>query len=157
MRLPRQLLLSRIGLLGAWVVLTVPSRGICDEVYKTVDASGNVVYSDRPSSPKSEKMTVPVQQADPSEAARLAKQRALQDADYAQRSRQESEEQGRQDAQSRQEAARCSSARNRYFMLKDVGRIFRLDADGNRVFYSDAQADTMRAAAKQAMEQACGK
>jgi hypothetical protein len=157
MSLPRQLFLSRICLLGAWVVLAVPPRGICDEVYKTFDASGNVVYSDRPSSPKSEKMTVPVQQADPSEAARLAKQHALQDADYAQRNRQEADEQGRQDAQSRQDAARCSSARTRYFALKDVGRIFRLDADGNRVFYSDAEADSMRAAAKQAMEQACRK
>jgi hypothetical protein len=157
MKLPRGLRPSRAWLLGAWAVLAVPPGAFCDDVYKTVDASGNVVYSDRPSSPKSEKMTLPVQQADPSEASRLAKQRALQDADYAQRSRQEADEQARQQAQSKQDAARCSSARNRYFTFKDVRRMFRLDADGNRVFYSDEEADAMRAAAKQAMEQACGK
>jgi hypothetical protein len=156
MKLPRPSWRSRVCL-GALALLAGPPRGSCDEVYKTVDASGNVVYSDHPSSPKSEKMTVPVQPADQSEAARLTKQRALQDADYAQRSRQEADERARQDAQSRQDAARCSSARNRYFSFKDTRRIFRLDADGNRVFYSDEEADAMRAAAKQAMEQACGK
>jgi Domain of unknown function (DUF4124) len=148
---------SRACLLGALAVLAAPAHAIGADVYKTVDASGNVVYSDHPSSPKSQKMTLPVQQADPSEAARLAKQHALQDADYAQRSRQEADEQGRQEAQSRQDAARCTSARNRYFSLRDVRRIFHLDADGNRVFYSDEEADAMRAAAKQEMELACGK
>jgi Domain of unknown function (DUF4124) len=146
----------RLPLLLSLLCLAPPGA-FGDEVYKTVDASGRVVYSDRPSSPKSEKMTVPVQQADPNEAARLAKQRALEAADYAQRSRQEADEQGRQEAQSRLDAARCTSARTRYFTFKDVRRIFRLDAEGNRVFYSDEEADAMRAAAKQAMEQACGK
>jgi hypothetical protein len=133
------------------------TRADGEEVYKTTDASGHVVYSDRPAVPNAHKITVPVTQADPAEAARLAKQHALEDAEYAQRSRRESDEQTRQAAQAKQDADRCSAARNRYGNLKDVRHVYRLDADGNRDFYTDEQADAMRAAAKQAMEQACGK
>jgi hypothetical protein len=127
------------------------------EVYKTTDANGHVVYSDRPSSSQAQKITVPVIPADPNEAARLAKQHELEDADFAQRSKQEAEAQAKQAAQARQDADRCSTARNRYAALRDVRRLYQIDADGNRNYYSDEQADAMRAAARQAMEQACGK
>jgi len=152
---------SRIDLGRACLMLTLAgvaltARGYGDEVYKTVDASGHVVYSDHPTSAASEKLSVPVNATDPAEAARLAKQRALEDAEYAQRSRQEADEQRQEAAQSKQQAAQCTSARNHYLSIKDSRRLFRLDADGNRVFYSDAEADAMRADAKQAMDQACG-
>jgi hypothetical protein len=141
--------LARNLLLCLWCVLAgsaVLPRSRAEEVYKTTDANGHVVYSDRPSSPQSQKVTVPVTPADAGEAARLAKQHALED-----------DAQARQAAQARQDADRCSTARNHYAVLRDVRRLSQLDADGNRVFYSDEQADAMRAAAKQAMEQACGK
>jgi hypothetical protein len=154
---PRRNELSCACLICALAGAAVLPRTYGEDVYKTTDAAGHVVYSDHPSSPASAKISVPVRQADPGEAARLAKQRALEDAEYAQRSRQEADDQSRRDAQSRQDAARCSDARNRYFSLKDVRRVFRLDIEGNRIFYSDEEADAMRAAAKQAMEQACGK
>ena len=146
---------SHAGLICTLACAAVVARGYADEVYKTVDASGHVVYSDHPTSQAAQKLSVPVTQPDPNEAARLAKQRQLENAEYAQRSRQENDDQSRQAAQAKQDAARCSAARDRYFSIKDVRRIFRLDADGNRVFYSDQEADAMRAAAKQAMEQAC--
>lgn len=128
-----------------------------DEVYKSTDASGHVVYSDHPPAPGAQKITVPVTQGDPGEAARIAKLHALEDAEYTQRSKREADDQTRQAAQAKQDADRCTAARNRYGSLKDVRRVYRLDADGNRDFYTDEQADAMRAAAKQAMEQACGK
>jgi hypothetical protein len=156
----RQIGWSRRALLCTLAVTAVASRGYGDqayEVYKTVDAAGHVVYSDHPTSPAAQKLSVPVTQTDANEAARLAKQRTLEDAEYAQRSRQEADEQGRQAAQAKEDAARCAAARHRYLSLKDLNRIYRLDAEGNRVFYSDQEADAMRAAAKQAMEQACAK
>jgi hypothetical protein len=143
-------------LLCAVAGLAVLPRSYGDEVYKTIDAAGHVVYSDHPTSAASEKLSVPVKEADPGEAARLAKQRAIEDADYAQRSRQEAEEQSRQAAQSKQQAQLCTSARNHYLSIKDSRRLFKLDADGNRVFYSDEEADAMKASAKQTMDQACG-
>jgi len=154
---PRQSGCARICLVGALAAAAVVARGDADEVYKTVDASGHVVYSDHPTSPTAQKLSVPVTQPDPNEAARLAKQRELEDAEYAQRSRQEADEQGREAAKAKEDAARCTAARNRYLSLKDVNRVYRLDADGNRVFYSDQEADAMRAAAKQTMERACAR
>jgi hypothetical protein len=132
-------------------------RSHSQEVYKTTDANGHVVYSDRPSSSQAQKITVPVIPANANEAARLAKQQELEDADFAQRSRLEADAQAKKDAQAKQDADRCNAARNHYAVLRDVRRLFRVDADGNRAYYSDEQADAMRAAAKQAMEQACGK
>lgn len=149
--------LARAGLMCALAGAAMLTCADGDEVYKTTDASGHVVYSDRPAAPNAQKITVPVTQADPGEAARIAKQHALEDAEFAQRSRREADEQTRQAAQAKQEADRCTAARNRNANLKDVRRVYRLDADGNRDFYTDEQADAMRAAAKQAMEQACGK
>jgi hypothetical protein len=149
---------SRSALLCALAVAAIASRGYGDEVYevyKTVDAAGHVVYSDHPTSPAAQKLAVPVTPTDANEAARLAKQRALEDAEYAQRSRQEADEQSRQAAQAKENAARCAATRHRYLSLKDLNRIYRLDAEGNRVFYSDQEADAMRATARQAMEQAC--
>jgi hypothetical protein len=149
--------LARAGLMLALAGGAMLTCAIGDEVYKTTDASGHVVYSDHPPSPGAQKITVPVTQGDPGEAARISKLHALEDAEYAQRSRREADEQTRQAAQAKQDADRCTAARNRYGSLKDVRRVYRLDADGNRDFYTDEQADAMRAAAKQAMEQACGK
>jgi hypothetical protein len=151
---------GRACLIGALVValagIVVQPRAHGEEVYRSVDASGNVVYSDHPTSPTSSKLTVPVRAADPAEAARLAKQHALEDADYAQRTKLEAEEQSKQAAQAKQQAERCSSAKNHYFSIKDARRLFHVGADGDRVFYSDEEADAMRATAKQAMDQACG-
>jgi hypothetical protein len=133
----------------------LPALTAADDIYKTVDADGHVVYSDHPISPAAQKLALPVTPADSAEAARLAKQRAIENAEDAQRSRQEAEQQSKQAAQSKQDAAHCTDARNHYFSLKDVRRVYRLDDDGNRIYYSDQEADAMRAAAKQAMDQAC--
>jgi hypothetical protein len=154
---PRPISFSRAWLICALAAVAASPRCYGEEVYKTVDAAGHVVYSDHPTSAAAQKLSVPVKHPDPNEAARLTKQRALEDAEYAQRSRQEADEQNRQAAQSSQDAARCTAARNRYFSIKDANRLYRSDADGNRTFYSDEQADAMRAAAKRAMERACSK
>jgi hypothetical protein len=149
--------LARGCLICTLAGLAIWARGYGDEVYKTTDASGHVVYSDHPISPTAEKMSVPVTQPDPAEAARLAKQRALEDAEFAQRSRQDAADASKQAAQAKQDAARCTAARTRYNYLMQVSRLYRVDADGNRAYYSDEEGDAMRATAKQAMEQACGK
>jgi len=44
-----------------------------------------------------------------------------------------------------------------YFHLKDTGRLYRRNADGNRVYYSDEEADALREQARRAMTAACGR
>ena len=127
-----------------------------DEIYKSVDAQGHVVYSDRANNAAAKKTEVAVQQADPNEAARLAKERILLQADDDQRKRQELDESR---AKAQQEAARpeqCKNARDRYNFLQSVNRLVTQDANGNRVYYTDAQFDQIRADARRTMNTACG-
>jgi len=127
-----------------------------DEIYRSVDAQGHVVYSDRPNNAAAKKTEVAVQQADPNEAARLAKERMLLKAEDDQRKKQEFDESR---AKAQQEATRkeqCKNARDRYNFLKDVGRLFNQDANGNRAYYTDAQLDQMREDARRTMNTACG-
>jgi hypothetical protein len=128
------------------------------EVYKSIDAEGHVVYSDRAPTSTAEKSAVRVDQPDPAEVARNAKEQAILSAEEAQRKKVQAIE-DRKKAQKEQEEnnrqVRCDNARNRYYALKDARRLYHLDADGNRVYDNDADADAMREEARLAMASAC--
>jgi hypothetical protein len=140
------------GLLFAAVMCPAPA----DQVYKSVDAQGHVTYSDRPNTAAAQKTDVTVQQADPTEAKRLAKERQLLNAEDDQRKKQQADADKSKAQQDHDKQARCQSARDHYNSLKDVGRIYKRDADGNRVYLSDSEADAQREAARQVMNTACG-
>ena len=127
-----------------------------DPVYKSVDAQGHVTYSDRPNSSGARKADVSVQQADPAEAERLAKEHQLLKAEDDQRKKQQASDSRAKAQQEHDKETRCRVARNNYNNLKDVGRIYKLDADGNRVYLSDSEAEAKRETARQVMTTACG-
>jgi Domain of unknown function (DUF4124) len=132
------------------------SAGHADQVYKSVDAQGHVTYSDRPNTVGARKTDVTVQQADPAEAARLAKEHQLLEAADDQRKKQQANEDRAKAQQDREKAARCQAARDHYNAVKDTGRLYQRDADGNKVYLNDADADAKREAARQVMTTACG-
>jgi Domain of unknown function (DUF4124) len=147
------------ALLPALMLLTLMfPRGPLDagEVYKSVDAQGHVVYSDRPDTAAAEKSVVHVDQANPQQAARNAKEQAILDAEEAQRKQQQAKDDAKKAVQDHNRQAQCENARNRYDALKNARRIYNLDADGNRVFDNDADADAKREEARAAMVTACG-
>jgi hypothetical protein len=127
-----------------------------DQIYRSVDAQGHVTYSDRPNSSGAQKADVSVQQADPAEAERLAKERQLLKAEDDQRTKQQASDSKAKAQQEHDKAARCRVARDNYNSVKDVPRLYKLDADGNRVFLSDSEADAQRETARQVMTTACG-
>ena len=59
------------------------------EVYKSIDAEGHVVYSDRAPTSTAEKSLVRVDQPDPAEVARNAKEQAILSAEDAQRKKEQ--------------------------------------------------------------------
>jgi len=143
---------------GAGLVVAASVTGVADDVYKTIDAQGHITYSDRALSPDSKKVTVEVIEGDPQEAARLAKERALVNADAAEKSKQAQQQAAEQQKQQAQDAAQkrqCDSARSRYAMFAAGGRIFKVDDQGNRSYYSDQEIDDQRIATKAAMDSAC--
>jgi hypothetical protein len=127
-----------------------------NEVYKSVDAQGHVVYSDRADTSTAQKSTVRVDQSDPTEAARIAKEQAILKAEETQRNRKKAQDDAKNAQQDHVTQVQCDSARNQYYALKDARRVFQRDADGNRVFYTDHEADAKREEARQAMTAACG-
>jgi hypothetical protein len=127
-----------------------------DPIYRSVDAQGHVTYSDRPNASGAQKADVSVQQADPAEAQRLAQERQLLKAEDDQRKKQQANDTRVKAQQEHDKEARCRVARDNYNNLKDVARIYKLDADGNRVYLSDAEAEAKRETARQVMTTACG-
>jgi hypothetical protein len=142
--------------LGALVLLACPAcPPRANEVYKTVDAQGHVVYSDRADT-SAQKSSVRVDPPNPTEAARLAKEQEILKAEEIQRNRQKSVDDAKKAQAELAAQVQCDNARNHYYAIKDARRVYQRDADGNRVFYSDQDADAKREEARQAMTTACG-
>jgi hypothetical protein len=143
--------------LVALVLLVRPACPLrANEVYKSVDAQGHVVYSDRADTSTAQKSTVRVDQPDPTEVARIAKEQEILKAEEIQRNRKKALDDAKKSQQDHATQVQCDNARNHYYALKDARRVFQRDADGNRVFYTDQEADAKREEARQAMTAACG-
>jgi Domain of unknown function (DUF4124) len=127
------------------------------EIYRSVDAQGHVVYSDRGATRNAPKTSLHVEEGDAAEAARLARQQQLLQAQNAQRSKQDAAADKARESAERSHDQACKNARNDYYRLMDARRVAepQRDADGNRVYYSDDEADALREKAKKAMDGAC--
>jgi hypothetical protein len=125
------------------------------DVYKSVDADGHVVYSDRASTSTAQKSTIRIDEPDPKEVARNAREHEILKAEEVQRNKVQSIDDAKKAQQERNRQAQCEIVRDHYYALKDARRIYERDADGNRVFLSDADADLKREEARQAMAAAC--
>jgi hypothetical protein len=144
---------AALGALVLLVCLVCPARA--DEVYKSVDAQGHVVYSDQPDA-SAQKSEVRVDRPDPKEVARIAKDQEILKVEEIQRKRQKSVDDAKKAQADHATQVQCDSARNHYYLLKDSRRIYQRDADGNRVYYTDQEADGKREEARLAMTAACG-
>lgn len=147
--------------LFAWALLMMTGRAALAgdaQVYKGVDAQGNVVYTDKPSTPKAFKTTVQVHEPSADDLAHLEQQRQVEHAVEVQRLQNALSDRASEAQQARAQKdrqARCQSARNRFYAMKDATRIYERDAQGNRVYLPDEAAEAKRAAARKAMDGAC--
>lgn len=125
------------------------------EVYKTVDAAGHVVYSDRPD-PAAQKIDVHVDEPQATEVARIVKEQKLLEVEDRERKRIAALEGSKKAQREHDQELRCENAQSRYYRLKDARLLYGRDADGNRVIFSDQDADAQRSAAQQIMQVECG-
>ena len=146
----------RGALIAALAALLCPGPLPAQEVYKSVDAQGRVIYSDRGATKTAPKVAVRVDQPDPAEVARLAREQELLTAEDKKRQKEQATADKNKAAADHKKQAACQSARNNYFRINDTRHVFQRDAEGNRVYYSDEQADAMREQARRAMIAACG-
>ncbi len=141
----------------AALVLITGQNVLANDIYKTVDEQGRVVYSDHAVSPSSQKISVQASAPNLEEAARIAKEQAIAGADTMQEARQRASERKKKAAEETAQKQRCDAARNYHAVFAAGGRIYKADEHGNRVYYSDHEIDAERAAAKAAMDSACDK
>jgi hypothetical protein len=129
------------------------------QIYRTVDEHGNVVYTDRASSANAQKTTVRFHEPSAEDAARVEQERKATQANESKRLQQTAANdaaRAQQEKAQKAKQARCDGARSYYFRLRDAGRIFQNDSQGNREYLPDADAEARRNEARQAMEAACG-
>jgi hypothetical protein len=142
---------------AALIALSCLDRAaLAGEIYKSVDAQGHAVYSDRASTSTAKKSSVEVEQPDPAEVARIAKQQELLQAQDIQRAQQQRTDDRRKSQEQLARHAQCADARNRYFHIRDLRRIYVTDDAGNRVYKSDAEGDALKEEARRTMVAACG-
>ena len=143
------------ALLAALAAFACTGIAAAQEVYKSVDAQGHVVYSDRGASKSSAATTVNAQPSDPEGAAQLAReQRALAAAD-ASRAKDQAAADKQHAADQKQHQQACNKARQEYERVLNTRRLYHLDAEGNRIYYPDEELDQVRDQARKSMLAAC--
>ncbi|HEY3784122.1 MAG TPA: DUF4124 domain-containing protein [Steroidobacteraceae bacterium] len=154
----RATIVSAAGALALLTIMSGPAHAGDTQVYKTVDAQGNVVYTDKPMSSKVPKTSVRVHEPSAADLAQLAQEQQASHAAEIERLQQtltHSASEAQQAQQQKEKQVRCDNARNRFYSLKDATRIYQRDAQGNRVYLPDEAADAKRAEARRAMDAAC--
>lgn len=146
---------SVLAIIFLSAAIAVPTSA--DEIYKSTDAEGHTVYSDRPLSPSAERVVIRPS-SNPAAAQTSAAQLQATIERLEQQRKQEqakqAEKRAKQDAQEKR-AESCRRARDRYLMFTEANRLYRRDAQGNRVYYTGAEIDAERSAAEQAMKELC--
>ena len=125
------------------LLLLAAGQGMADEIYKSTDAEGRVVYSDRP--PAGEAEVIGIESAPRNEAAALARaQKELANIAALDRQRKRealakaAEKKAAEKAAKRKDQ-RCTMARDRYLGFTEHSRIYRRNEAGERVYYSSAE------------------
>lgn len=127
-----------------------------DEIYKSKDANGITVYSDRAPVGPSERVSIPTRARndDASRARVEEEQTKWAQADAERLARQQREAETRR-AADEEKAAKCEAARNQHARFARDGRQYRLGENGERVYYSAEEIDEERAASRKGMREYC--
>lgn len=133
------------------------------DVYRWVDARGEVHYSDR-WVPGSERIKVDRSRVSVDRAAADSSTRPSADQSPLRASNERVREQLSQasaadavrDDLAKKRGEQCEQAQERYRKSIEARRIFRKGASGEREYLTDAEADEYRLAARREMDEACG-
>jgi hypothetical protein len=146
----------RSAVIGLLVLVCPHVHTHAGEMYKSIDADGHVVYSDRADTPSAQKTEVQVVRPNPAEVARMAQVQAGANAAQLERKKQQEIDDANAKAQQEQERRmQCANAKGRYLAAKSAPRKFHYDGDGYRVGDPDPAADAALDEARMAVAAAC--
>jgi len=115
-------------------LFVLPAMGA--DVYRSVDAQGNVVYSDRPGAPSAEKVEIRVPAGRP--AAARAPETEPVPGEPPEQPDQATIEAAERAQQAEDRAANCVIAQERNERYQTSRRLYRVDEAGERVYLDDA-------------------
>lgn len=148
------------ALLTAATLLLAAAGVHAGEVYKTTDAQGRPVYTDKPPSLPAERLNVQSATTDVVEVQKRyesqMKQYGAADQTAADAAKKSAEARKAQELTAEDRAKRCIEARQRYESYMNARRLYEPGAsEGDRRYLDSAEIDAARASAKQAMDELC--
>ncbi len=152
--------LFSVGLLSG-LLMCLPAGAQESSVYKWVDENGTPHYTDIPpatgeaeqlaiSSRRTDKDAVQSLLANRAEASEAARKSAVRQAEDA------AIEKGEQAELAKQRQANCEQARRTQQKYYDAFKLYKLDADGERVYLTDTELDAAQVEAGNAVLEWCG-
>jgi hypothetical protein len=148
------------ALLTAATLLLAAAGAHAGEVYKTTDAQGRPVYTDKPPSLPAERLKVQSATTDVVEVQKRydaqMKQYGAADQAEADAAKKAADARKAQEMTAEDRAKRCIDARQRYESYMNARRLYEPGtAEGDRRYLDSAEIDAARANAKQAMDELC--
>jgi hypothetical protein len=151
----------RAGMISlALLLLAVPAMAAAgEEMYRWVDANGEVHYSDQPPPPEItdyKSITRSGAAADTSYEGQFeTENRAEKEAEFQRRRAQELEEEAKAEQVTAERKRNCELARGQYNTISAGGRISRRDASGEVVYLDDEQIAAETEEARAEVEKWC--
>jgi hypothetical protein len=129
------------------------------DVYRFVDAHGNVLYTDKPSTLPAERLNVQSRKTDTVEAqarqqAELSRMQAANEA-TSKNAQQQADKKAASELTEKDKAERCVKARERYDKYMNSQRLYETGANGERRYLTDAELTSARNSAKASMDELC--
>jgi hypothetical protein len=129
------------------------------DVYKDVDANGNVKYTDKPETLPAELINVRTQKTDvvAMQERQEAEMKRMQESNAArqQTASRNADNKAATELTAKDKAERCTKARERYESYMTSQRLYEAQKNGERRYLTDAELNAARTNAKTAMDELC--
>ena len=149
----RQMLVTTLAF-----TLTLSGNAIAGDIYKWVDAEGNVHYEDRPLSDGAERVAIESRSTDRAAASAQASATAESWAEARAARREARDEQPSAEelrAEAEEKRQQCAAYREKLQQMLTSRRLYREGENGERVYLDDSQIDEARATATTQVEEFC--
>jgi len=149
----------RYSITLSMAALVLAAAAASADVYKFVDAKGNVQYTDKPATLPAERLNVQSQRTDTVAVQErvAADQKRFQEENQARQksSGQQADQKEANELNAKDKAERCAKARERYDTTMNSRRLYQPGDSGERRYLSDAEIDAARSSAKTSMDELC--
>ena len=147
---------TRIAMFVTTLAITAAGTLFAGPVYKWTDDEGNVYYSDTPVA-NAQRVAIDSRPTDPKQAPAETQARAdaqAQKAEDASSAPQEPTQEELQ-AEARERAENCTKYKERQLQFAQSRRIYRMDEDGERVYYDEEEMAATRARVAEQVNEYC--